>query len=203
MVALLPQRGAQPVQHVGRRIRSALPQVRAGGPAPPQDARAAALVRHSRLANRDGRAVHAVQGRCKPKVQPAEPGHHPLVQPVHRDHRVHRAGRGGRVQPGVARPPGVCRPRREDVRLPAALRGDVHCDAQPQPCHRQQLLSGPRGGGLQQEAPADRPRRAGPRGCLHPDALPLRLGRGARSKPPGLRDDVFRRALVLMRPCQG
>ena len=56
-----------------------------------------------RVADGDGHAVHAVQGRGQPQVEPAESGHHPLLQPVHRDPGVHGAGRGRRVQPRLHR----------------------------------------------------------------------------------------------------
>lgn len=42
-------------------------------------------------------------GRLQPQEQPAEPGHHQVLQPVHRDHRVHLAGGDRRLQPGLHR----------------------------------------------------------------------------------------------------
>ena len=53
----------------------------------PQDHQSpGALVQDCRKPNRDGRALHAVQGRRQRQVQPAEPRHHPLLQPLHGDH---------------------------------------------------------------------------------------------------------------------
>ena len=47
--------------------------------------------RHHRFSDRDRNSVHALQGRLQSEVQPAEPGHHQVLQLVHRDRRVHLA----------------------------------------------------------------------------------------------------------------
>ena len=52
------------------------------------------VVRHHRVPDGDGHTLHAVQGRVQPQVQPAEPGHHQVQQPVHRDCGVQQCGRG-------------------------------------------------------------------------------------------------------------
>ena len=49
---------------------------------------------HRRLPDRDGHAVHAVQGRVQREVEPAELGHDQMLKPVHRNRRVHLSGRG-------------------------------------------------------------------------------------------------------------
>ena len=40
--------------------------------------------------DRDRHALHPLQGRRQPQEQPAEPGHHQELQPLHGDHRVHQ-----------------------------------------------------------------------------------------------------------------
>jgi hypothetical protein len=91
---VLPQRGARPGGLLGPRLRGAVRALRARGPAEARGARAAAVVRHPGGAGGDGQPVHAVQRRGQQQVQPAEPGHHQVLQPVHRDPRVHQ------VRPG-------------------------------------------------------------------------------------------------------
>ncbi|KAJ2574631.1 hypothetical protein EV177_011044, partial [Coemansia sp. RSA 1804] len=73
------------------------------------------------------------------------------------------------------------------------------CDAQPQPHHRHQLLSGSRDAHQQHAAPADWHWSAG--SCRHipGDAHAVRLGRGAPAEPRHLRDDLLRSAGIVVR----
>ena len=80
---------------------------------------------------------------CNAKSNQQQPGHHPLVQPVHRDRAVHLARRGGRVQPRVDRAAAL---RGRDRRVDGVFdhdrpRGARHArHAQPQPRHRPQRV---------------------------------------------------------------
>ena len=71
-----------------------LQQIREGraGAADPEGADL--VVRHHRVPDGDGHTLHAIQGRVQPQVQPAEPGHHQVQQPVHGDCGVQQCGRG-------------------------------------------------------------------------------------------------------------
>eukprot|EP00955_Chlamydomonas_euryale_P099649 365232-Chlamydomonas_euryale.AAC.2 len=84
------------------------PQLRGRGARQAPRARAAAVVCHPGGANRDGQPLHAIQGLSQPQVQPAEPRHHPLLQSLHRDHRVHGARRDRGVQPRIDRAAALC-----------------------------------------------------------------------------------------------
>ena len=61
----------------------------------------ASVVRHHRVPDGDGHAIHPLQGRLQQEEQPAEPGHHQVQQPVHGDRGVHQQGRGGWRNPGT------------------------------------------------------------------------------------------------------
>ena len=91
-------------------------------------------------------AVHPVQGLGQREEQPAEPGDHQVLQPVHRDHRVHLQGRGGRVQPRVHQPAGVRQGVRIRFRGPGRRRRDGH--QEPGPRDRHHVLPHPRGRGV-------------------------------------------------------
>ena len=67
-------------------------QVRAGGQGQAGGEGSAGVVRHHRVSDGDGNALHALQGRLQPEEQPAEPGHHQVQQPVHGDRGVHQQG---------------------------------------------------------------------------------------------------------------
>ena len=47
---------------------------------------------HRRVPDRDRNSLHVVQGRVQPQVEPAEPGDHQMLEPLHRNRRVQLAG---------------------------------------------------------------------------------------------------------------
>mmetsp|Transcript_58906 Transcript_58906/g.162847 ORF Transcript_58906/g.162847 Transcript_58906/m.162847 type:complete len:365 (+) Transcript_58906:1259-2353(+) len=133
------------------------------------------------------------------QIEPAEPRHDQVVEPLHRDPRVHRPGRDRRLQPRLTQPLGLRVAQLERVRLPAPVRGHEGRDQEPQPRHRPQLLPRHRGRALQHEAPPGRHRRAGPRRRALPPSDAVRV----RGRPPAqqghLRDHLLRRRRVVDR----
>eukprot|EP00166_Cyanidium_caldarium_P005715 ctg_711.g315 len=157
--------------------------VRGGGAGARHVPGAQTVVRHPGGADRDRRTVHALQGRLQPQEQPAESGHHSLLEPVHRDRGVHLARRGGRVQPGQHRAE------------PVAGTRDPRGHPQPEQDHQPELLSGAGGAALQPATPPHRHRGAGTGGRVHPDAHAVRERCRAPTERGPVRDHLLPRAV--------
>ena len=73
-------------------------------------------------------------GCLQSQVEPAEPGHHQVFEPVHGDRAVHLGGRGGRVQPGFREPLRLRGRVRQELRLRQATAGSSHRSCIPYVC---------------------------------------------------------------------
>lgn len=94
MVPLQPRQSARPVQDLRQRVRRDLYAARARRRGREVNQGAETVGRHRALAGGNRDAVHALQRRVQPQVEPEKPGHDPLQQSMHRDHPVLRQGRG-------------------------------------------------------------------------------------------------------------
>lgn len=177
MEPVRPVRVPRPGRLLGRRVPSAVRAVRGRGPGRARAAGARGVGRDHPQPDRDGHALHAVQGRLQRQEQPAEPGVPQDLQPLRGDPGVHGRGRGGRV---FARQPVPARLRggRQDVRLRGPAGGHAGPGAQPGPRDRCHVLPARGGAAQQPAAPPRGHRRPGPPGALCVVTAWLRRVRG-------------------------